>query len=275
MSYKNRNNITNRIGGQGIGSKAGQSIYDESSIAKFSLGEKLEFADGRVFRYGYTGAAIKAGLLVSPDVSAQSTAELSNAAPAAISPWSPAAGSSKLQISGTSGVVKDQYAGGYLQINNALDDGVGEGIQYRIKTHSATGATTSGRIDVELYDPLKVALDGDGSPTSDVYIQGSPYNQLITATTTDSLVMGVSPIAFTANYYGWFQTAGIALVLMEAVGSTVPAIGDTLTLGDGVAGACQQAIGTTNVDPIIGIQVSNAAGAAGDFIGVQLRLGEV
>ena len=50
MSYLNHNFGANRIGGAGIGSKAGQSIYDESSTAKFALGEKLELADGRTFR---------------------------------------------------------------------------------------------------------------------------------------------------------------------------------------------------------------------------------
>jgi hypothetical protein len=268
MSYKNRNNITNRIGGQGIGSKAGQSIYDESSTAKFALGEKLEFADGRVFRYGYTGAAIKAGLLVAPDVSTTSVVNTDNALPAASSPYSPAVGSSRLQMT-LSGKSANQYAGAYLQINNDIDDAKGEGIQYRIKSNSATAATTAGRIDIELYDPIKVALD----TASDVFIQGHPYDELITATTTDTLVTGVSPIAFTANYYGWFQTAGIATVLMETNGTAVPAVGDNLTLGDGTAGACQLAIGTTDVDPIIGIACN--VGTTGSFIGVMLRLGAV
>ena len=31
----------NRVGGEGIGSKAGQGIYTESSTAKYAIGEKL------------------------------------------------------------------------------------------------------------------------------------------------------------------------------------------------------------------------------------------
>ena len=157
MSYLNHNFVTNRVGGQGVGSKAGQSIYSESSAAKFALGEKLEFADGRVFRYGYTGAAVKAGLLVAPDVSTTSLASTDNVVIAASGDYSPAAGSSKVQITLAS-KDKDDFTGGYLQINNDLDDGLGEGIQYRIKTSSATGATTAGKVDLELYDPLKIAL---------------------------------------------------------------------------------------------------------------------
>ena len=68
MSYRNNNHSINRIGGSGAGSRKGQGIYEESSIAKYDIGEKLELADGRVFRYGYTAAAINAGLLVSQDL---------------------------------------------------------------------------------------------------------------------------------------------------------------------------------------------------------------
>jgi hypothetical protein len=267
VTYENHNFGTNRIGGTGIGSNDGQGIYTESSTPKYALGEKLELADGRVFRYGYTGAAVKAGLLVAPDVSATSLASSDNIVIAASGDYSPAAGSSKLQITLAS-ITANQYAGGLLQINNDLDDGKGEGIQYRIKSNSATGATTSGKVDIELYDPIKVALD----TASDIFIQGNQYNQLITATTTDILVAGVSPIAFTANYYGWFQTAGIATVLMEQNGSSaVPAIGDNLTLGDGTGGACQ--LKDAETEPLVGIACS--VGTTGAFIGVILRLGEV
>lgn len=266
MSYLNHNFATNRVGGVGKGSKAGQSIYDESSTAKFALGEKLELADGRVFRYGYTGAAVKAGLLVAPDVSTTSLASTDNAVIAASGDYSPAAGSSKLQITLAS-KNKDDFAGGYLQINNDLDDGLGEGIQYRIKTSSATDATTSGKVDLELYDPLKIAL----TTASDIFIQGNPFDELIGATTTDILVTGVTPIAFTANYYGWFQTAGIATVLMETNGSAVPAIGDNVTLGDGTTGAVQ--LKDAETEPLVGIACSVGTTAA--YIGVKLRLGEV
>jgi hypothetical protein len=270
MSYLNHNFITNRVGGDGIGSKAGQGIYTESSTPKYALGEKLEFADGRVFRYGYTGAAVKAGLLVAPDVSTTSLVSSDGIVLAASGDYSPAVGSSKLQITLAS-KSKDQYSGAYLQINNDLDDAKGEGIQYRIKTSSATGATTSGKVDLELYDPIKIALE---ATNTDIQIQGNPYNELIGATATDTLVAGVTPILFTANYYGWFQTAGIATVLMETNGSAVPAVGDNLTLGDGTTGACQLSLGmTSQVDPLIGIACS--VGTTGAYIGVILRLGEV
>ena len=118
-----------------------------------------------------------------------------------------------------------------------------------------------------MYDPIHVALD----TASDIFIQGNQYNQLIGATTTDILVAGVAPIAFTANYYGWFQTAGIATVLMETNGTAVPAIGDNVTLGDGTTGAVQ--LQDAYTEPLVGVAIN--VGTTGAFIGVILRLGEV
>ena len=268
MSYNelNSNFGTNRIGGTGVGSKAGQSIYAESSTAKFAVGEKLELADGRTFRYGVTAAAIPAGYLVATDASATCHAKLQNKVQAAAGDYSPAAGSLKVQIEIAS-ITANQYAGGYLQIMTAPTTGVGEGIQYRIKSNSATSATVTNDVDFELYDPIKVAL----TTASDIMISSNQYNKLVSATTTDILIAGVSPIAFTSGYYGWFQTSGVATVLMETNGTAVPAIGDNLTLGDGVAGAVQ--LQDAYTEPLAGIcaQIS----ADGEYVSVYLRLGAV
>tara|TARA_R110002020_G_scaffold183731_1_gene380152 strand:+ start:51 stop:857 length:807 start_codon:yes stop_codon:yes gene_type:complete len=268
MSIVNHNFGTNRVGGSGIGSKNGQSIYDESSTARYAIGEKLELADGRVFRYGVSAAAIKAGLLAAPDVSATSLAYEANIVIAAANGFSPAAGSTQLQITKGS-IEENQYAGGYLQIATTLDAGVGEGIQYRIKSNSATAETTAGKVDIYLFDPIKVTL----TTASDIIISGNAYNKLITATTTDTLCAGVTPIAFTSGYYGWYQTAGIATVLMESNGAGVPVVGDNLTLGDGVAGSVQLKLAGTETEPFVGICAQT--GSAGDFVSVMLRLGEV
>ena len=129
------------------------------------------------------------------------------------------------------------------RIANDGGDGTGEGIQYRIKSNSATGATTSGKVDIELFDPLKVAL----TTASDIAITGGLwYNVLAATSATDYIVSGVSPIAFTANYYGWFQTAGIALISSDGA----IAIGANLTLSDSDAGHVQ--LKDAETEPLIG-----------------------
>jgi len=242
MSYLSHNFATNRVGGDGDGSKAGQSILEESSTPKFALGEKLELADGRCFRYGYTAAAINAAELVSQDVSATCQPDTDDIIiDAAAGGFSPAAGNSKFQFT-LSGVTKDEFAGGLFHVVNDGGDGIGEGIQYRIKSNSATGYTTSGKVDCELFDSIAVTM----TTTSDVAITGGLWNKVRAASSTDYIISGVSPIAFTANYYGWFQTAGIALISSDGA----IAVGRNLTLSDSDAGHVQ--LKDAETEPLVG-----------------------
>ena len=198
-TYKNANYGINRIGGEGKGSTKGQGIYEESSYAKFDLGEKLELIDGRVFRYGYFGSAVAAGVLVSQDVSATAVVETNNIATAA------AIGATEVTLtdSGTLGsATANQYAGGYLHTT----DDAGEGYQYRIKSNTAA---SSNAVTFTLYDSL--------------------------ASPTDYIVSGTTPRSFTSGYYGWVQTDGVATILADG---TIAA-GNNLTLSDGVNGAVQ------------------------------------
>ena len=223
VTYLNHNFANNRIGGEGVGSRAGQGIYEESSTPKYAIGEKLELADGRVFRYGYTAAAVNAAELVSQDLSATALVETDNIVIAASGDFSPAAGSNKFQITLAS-VTANQYAGGYFQTAN-------------------DGATTSGKVDIELYYPIKVTM----TTATDVAIVGSLWYNVLAATSgTDYVVAGVSPIAFTANYYGWFQTAGVALIASDGA----LAIGVNLTLSDSDAGHVQ--LKDAETEPLVG-----------------------
>ena len=238
MSFKNHNFGTNRIGGTGIGSQYGQGLYAESSTAVYPIGEKLELSDGRVFRYGKTAAAVAAGLLVSQDLSATSVVETNNIVIAAANGFDPAAGSSQLQITLAS-ATKDQFAGALLQTT----DDAGEGYQYRIKSNSATDATTSGKVDIYLFDAIKVTL----TTATDIAIVGGLWYDVVGATAaTDYVVAGVTTTAMTSGYYGWFQTAGIATILADG---TI-AVADNLTLSDGVAGAVQ--LKDAETEPLIG-----------------------
>tara|TARA_R110002167_G_scaffold144625_3_gene335161 strand:+ start:2235 stop:3023 length:789 start_codon:yes stop_codon:yes gene_type:complete len=238
--YIDDKHTVNRIGGD-----ANQGIYEESSTPKHSIGEKLELHDGRCFRYGYTAAAINVAELVSNDISAGNTLTESAGSDiiiAAAGDFSPAAGSKKLQITLAS-KSKNDFQGSYLQIANDGGDGTGEGHQYRIKSSSATGATTSGKVDIELFDSIKVTL----TTASDIAIVASLWYNLIGATSaTDYAISGVTPIAFTANYYGWFQTAGVAIIASDGA----IAIGANLTLSDSDTGHVQ--LQDAYTEPLVG-----------------------
>ena len=125
-------------------------------------------------------------------------------------------------------VTVDQFAGGYLHTT----DDTGEGYTYRIRGNTATGDPASGNIRLELYDKLQVAIDA----TTDFAITGCLYANLEAATAaTDYAIAGVSVSTMSAGEYGWVQVAGVATILADG---TI-AVGDNLTLSDGVAGAFQ------------------------------------
>ena len=228
-TYRNENSVTNVIGG----TATGQGIYEESSTANHAIGEKLVLSDGRCFRYAYTAATIGTSLLVSQDLSATAIVESDGKLTAA------AIGATDITYtdSGTVGsATANQYAGGYLHTT----DDAGEGYQYRIKSNTAAD---SNAITFTLYDGIVVAV----TTATDVAVTGSLWYNVLGATAgTDYVVSGVAPIGFTANYYGWVQTAGVATILADG---TIAA-GQNLTLSDGVEGAVQAKDAET--EPLVG-----------------------
>ena len=252
LTNNNHNYSVNRIGDTGKGSKQGQSIYEESSTAKFALGEKLELADGRVFRYTYASAAISAGLCVSTD-SAQLIALDTDGVFTVAS-----AGATEITVTDATlaSKAKDHYSGAYFgNVTNAE--------QYRIKSSAAS----NGNVMVfTLFDPIVTAV----AATDDYTITGSPYGGVITATEQNGAydrVVGVNPIGITSGYYFWLQTAGVAFVKADA--ATI-ALGDIVSLSDSVAGTVQTQDALQ--EPVIGQAVNNTT--TGFHVAVNLRLGD-
>jgi hypothetical protein len=208
QTFQNNNYGVNRIGGTGVGSHQGQGLFEESSYAKFDLGEKLEFSDGRVFRYTKAGAAITAGHLVAQDFSAGNIAEFDDAT---ISPV--AAGSSVITVtaSALSGVDDaNELAGSYLM----TIDGTGEYYSYKIKSHTVE---SSNAVEFTLYDPLHTAVV---SGETDLQIIAPAFRQVVTCAAStdansDTMPVGVSFRGLTSGYYGWIQTSGIASVRFD------------------------------------------------------------
>tara|TARA_R110002012_G_C11460701_1_gene592772 strand:- start:45 stop:791 length:747 start_codon:yes stop_codon:yes gene_type:complete len=242
----NANYGVQRVGGPGT-----QGIFEESSTPKHPLGEKVELADGRVFRYASFAAATGAGLLVSQDISATAIVESDGKLTAA------SAGATDVIYtdSGTVGsATANQYAGGYLHTT----DDAGEGYNYRIKSNTAA---SSNAITFTLFDSLQVAV----TTATDVAVTGNLYNKVRAALgTADYIVSGVTPISFTVDYYGWVQTRGIAVILTDdsAIGAGVPVM-----CGDAQAGAVEVA---DNSHPLVGF-VTHEADDTG-YMGVALQL---
>lgn len=198
-----------------------QELRTQSSTKLHTLGLKYEDDQGRVYRYAKAGgtALVAGNLLVNADLVANHT----NIAVAA----AVAVGATEVTATlGATAATADQYADGFLTVNDAA----GEGITYAIQGNTATDA--SGTITVTLKEPVKVAL----TTSSEVTLKLNNWSGVvISATDQADLAVGVSNIAVTASYYFWCQTRGECAVLAdEAV-----AKGLAITIGSSTAGSVE------------------------------------
>ena len=262
-------------------------LYDEESTQTSSIGQRLEFEDGRAFRYGHFVAAVNRGVLVSQDVSVTVVSSIDGK-------FTDSAGTAKDDYATTDTVIfltdtatfttadaANVYAGGYLQITDAA----GEGYNYRIKANKI--GTAAGLMELELFNALAGALDSETSCS----IIGNMWRNLRIATDgggNDTLVSGVSARTMTAAYFGWAQTWGIANVLcVETATVGVVASGSIAVLSDTTDGAVEtlgggysqasEALITSDFDftpiitePIVGYFADDAA--TGEHVPVYLQI---
>jgi len=251
-------------------------IYEINTNQKYALGTQITREDGSKFRYGSFISAVTQGKVVShivADVDNPSTNALVNAPSSTYQQGGEQVGiypgslGSRYVLYTLASVIKDQFAGGYLTVN--LDTGVG--YIYRIKGNTATGNPASGKVLIELYDKLQVALDA----TSDTGLLGSLYTDLFAATPgTDFVTVGVTVANMTAGTYGWICTHGICACLQDG---TV-ASGDIIQLSVATAGAYQTlGVGTTTVaaaagQNLLGYSVQVPAGGSAGYGAIYLQL---
>lgn len=172
------------------------------------LGGRAETLDGRIFRYVQNAgtALVRGNLLQAPAVVANHLNRVVGDAAAVNDMFI------TLDI-GATATTENQYADGYLVINDAA----GEGIAYRISGHPAQAASaTSARYDIS--EPVDVALTADTSEGSLL----SVWRDLIQHPTTFSgMAVGVADDAYAADVYFWTPVIGVTSVLSDANVTTV------------------------------------------------------
>ena len=191
----------------------------ETSEQKQKLGTRAVTPDGRVFYYAKnSSAAITPAGKICDGIAAVAAHDMDIAATAAT-----AVGSTTISLEvPTTDLTKDQYADGYLLIN----DGPGQGEVYRIKGHPAHDASDDNTVIFTIDEPdgIRTALT-----TSSLFgISYNPYKdvKIIDGDGTQTTgPLGVNPIPVTASYYFWLQSAGIASVLS---GAAVAVVGDAI-----------------------------------------------
>ena len=196
------------------------------------LGTRMVLPDGRVFRYSFANGAVGAGKGV------QSSIALANQDTDLAVNSATAVGANSVSITfGTSpntDVTADQYASGYLFVN----DEAGEGHVYRIKgtnAHVAADVSASPAVDINLEggDTIATAL----TTSSQVGLVANPYKDVIItpAGAQTARCVGYTATDVADDEYFWAQTWGEAALFAD--GTLV--IFESVRVSDGAAGAVE------------------------------------
>jgi hypothetical protein len=188
-----RYKISNAIGG------SHPDPFSQSSTQLFPFGTILEYGE-RKFRYAQMDGAVTAGKLLQSSVAVTNHVDLNAQAAAS-------AGDTSVSVTlGGTLVVENQYAEGYLHVN----DNGGQGQLLRIKQHPAADASAT--LTLTLYDKVTTALTTLGGSKIDL-IKSNFKDVVVAPATETGAVVGVTTIDMTDNYYGWIQVSGPCSVL--------------------------------------------------------------
>ena len=219
---------TTLVVGTNLDSSAKPAIvnpFAESSTKLWEFGTLLHYGD-RVFRYaGIGGVAVTAGKTLQTAAAISTHRDLAVQAAAAAG-----ARTVSVTLGGTNAVTANQYAEGYIHIN----DVAGQGQLLRIKSHAAAAHSTT--LTLTLHDAVVTAL----TTSSKADLIASAYNDLVVAPTTfTGPVVGVTAMDMSENEFGWVQIAGPCSVLFDTngAGGQTGELGDVVYRSDEVAGA--------------------------------------
>lgn len=246
-------------------------IYSQSVTQLYPLGSKLEFADGRVFRYGKFGATSTsvplARMVVNANLVPGSAA--TNGYEGTLDAASNyLAGSTTLILNDTTDRVENWYEDAMLAVYPS-----GHFCEYRVLGNEV--ATSVDDVTIYLDEPLKTALVVS---STGVTIYPSIYSNLRQAGVADAgyeSAVGVCLCSgFTSAYFGWVQTWGRCIITPVAYfGDTANERGASLWYADGTI--CVAGYGGTTPatgSQIIGYLTQRTVSAYGD-LEVMLQLG--
>lgn len=186
------------------------NIRESKTTPSYALGTRVTIGN-RTFRYAHFGVATTQGMVVSTDISAQSstaTTKLGIIAPVSSNTTTDGtAGSRFLQFT-LGSMSLNQLAGGYFHVaGGTTGTNLGGGYTYRIKGNTATSGPAAGDIRLEFYDKIETTVTSAAS----VFVIGNLYADLLphaASGSTDQLIVGVSCAVQAADDFGWVQTWG-------------------------------------------------------------------
>jgi len=202
-------------------------IFGASTTQEMDLGARAVGGDGSEYRYVKVGGtALVAGKLYDGPATIDNHQNLAVNTAAS-------AGATTISVTlGGTAATANQYAGGYIVIN----DEDGEGYTYSIKSHPAQ-STTTGSLTVTLADgeTVQEAL----TTSSEASLVANQYSAIIIhAATETGVAVGVAIDDIAASSYGWIKTRGpVALLQDSSAGNAGQAVAaSTTTDGAGTVG---------------------------------------
>lgn len=220
-----------------------------STTPLHQLGAKGVAADGRIYRYGQAASTgIATGkLCVAPAIT---TNHEDNAFASA-----GVVGATVLSITvGATEVAANEYVEGYLVV---VDD-TGEGHTHKIVRHE-TSTSGGEAVEFEIAGP---GLAEATTTSTTVTLVRNPYKDVVIATggTQTDIPVGVTPVAFAADEYGWFQTGGYAAVLTS--GTNTATAGEPVTIGEATNGTVSGRDAVA--EPLVGIAATTVNATNGE-----------
>lgn len=182
--------------------------YKTSTVAAHQPGTKYELPNGDVFRYAKVGASnISKGKLQvcpAPNTNHHNVAWASGGA----------LGATTVTVTlGATAATANEYAGGYLVVNDAT----GEGTRYEISSHPA--ADSAATLELTLARPVIGTALVSGS---EFELNHNPWNGVVEAAVEERQPAGVPLVSVTAANFCWLLTRGVTGVLM----------GDNVNIGE-------------------------------------------
>ena len=222
--------------GKGSSSYGTVDPFTSGASQLFPLGSKLLYGN-TTYRYCKMGSgAVTAGKCVTHAASIAHHFDLTPTAGVA-------AGETAISVetAGTD-ITLNQYAGGYLYVNDAA----GEGQMLRIRSNPAHDHSDDASIVITTYDDLATAI----TTSSRITLIADPLSALIVqAATTTGATMGVTVVDMAASHFGWMAVSGPQAVLTSGtlvVGNHAVPLGAAGAVGP-AAGDVIQVIGTVMI----------------------------
>ncbi len=191
----------------------GQEKTDQvTDSAHKPIGALAQQADGSLFSWALSSAAAAvAQIMMGKDVPADQENDMVLGAAAAVG-----ANSIEVTAGATTAIVKNEFSGGYLIVNDDGASATEQGQSWKIRSNDVAATTVDATFTFMPNDSVRVAL---ATATSQLALVHNPLYNFETwdADDVDGVVPGVTPAAFDAADYGWLRNTGVSAGLTDGV----------------------------------------------------------